>query len=105
MIRGSPFRSLNHVSGNAINPPWPMALPLMPSIYFRFRRHSDHYSMLARNAPVANDPNVWSGRASQEIFIELVVVVLHQCIRPLLGAFAPGHHGYQRACDLISGQA
>jgi hypothetical protein len=24
----------------------------------------------------------------------------------LLGAFcAPGHHGYQRACDLISGQA
>jgi hypothetical protein len=73
MIRGSPFRSLNHVSGNAINPPWPMALPLMPSIYFRFRRHSDHYSMLARNAPVANDPNVWSGRASQEIFVELVM--------------------------------
>jgi hypothetical protein len=32
--------------------------------------------------------------------------VLHQCIRPLIGARqAPGHHGYQRACDLISGQA
>src|SRR6202790_607742 len=31
--------------------------------------------------------------------------VLHQCIRPLIGAFAPGHHGYQRACVLISGQA
>jgi hypothetical protein len=30
---------------------------------------------------------------------------LHQCIRPLIGAFAPGHHGYQRACVLISGQA
>ena len=31
---------------------------------------------------------------------------MHQCIRPLLGAHcAPGHHGYQRACDLISGQA
>ena len=29
--------------------------------------------------------------------------VLHQCIRPLIGAFcAPGHHGYQRACVLIS---
>src|SRR6266849_10788012 len=27
--------------------------------------------------------------------------VLHQCIRPLIGACcAPGHHGYQRACDL-----
>ena len=32
-------------------------------------------------------------------------MVLHQCIRPLIGAFAPGHHGYQRACDLVSGQA
>src|SRR5262249_3798740 len=32
--------------------------------------------------------------------------VLHRCIRPLIGAFcAPGHHGYQRACVLISGQA
>ena len=32
--------------------------------------------------------------------------VLHQCIRPLIGACrAPGHHGYQRACVLISGQA
>src|SRR5690349_18011506 len=28
--------------------------------------------------------------------------VLHQCIRPLIGARdAPGHHGYQRACDLV----
>src|ERR1035437_4576778 len=34
------------------------------------------------------------------------LAVLHQCIRPLIGAFcAPGHHGYQRACGLISGQA
>jgi len=32
--------------------------------------------------------------------------VLHQCIRPLIGGFcAPGHHGYQRACDLVTGQA
>jgi hypothetical protein len=31
---------------------------------------------------------------------------LHQCIRSLIGACcAPDHHGYQRACDLISGQA
>src|SRR5450631_323406 len=33
------------------------------------------------------------------------LAVLHQCIRPLIGAFAPGHHGYQRACVLINGQA
>jgi hypothetical protein len=38
-------------------------------------------------------------------FVELASAVLHQCIRPLIGACAPGHHGYQRACDLISRQA
>src|SRR5216683_5205152 len=38
-------------------------------------------------------------------FVELASAVLHQCIRPLIGACAPGHHGYQRARDLISGQA
>src|SRR6202140_2498594 len=38
-------------------------------------------------------------------FVELASAVLHQCIRPLIGAHAPGHHGYQRACDLISVQA
>ena len=31
--------------------------------------------------------------------------VSHQCIRPLIGACAPGHHGYQRDCVLISGPA
>jgi hypothetical protein len=42
----------------------------------------------------------------QEDFVELAAAVLHQCIRPLIGACcAPGHHGYQRACVLISGQA
>ncbi|SIO41478.1 hypothetical protein SAMN05443247_05052 [Bradyrhizobium erythrophlei] len=52
------------------------------------------------------DPHVWSGRALQEDFVELAAAVLHQCIRPLIGACgAPGHHGYQRACVLISGQA
>src|SRR6516162_11217036 len=38
-------------------------------------------------------------------FAELAAAVLHQCIRPLIGTFAPGHHGYQRACVLISGRA
>src|SRR5207245_2266237 len=36
----------------------------------------------------------------------LADAVLHQCIRPLIGACcAPDHHGYQRAFELISGQA
>jgi hypothetical protein len=47
--------------------------------------------------------NVWSGRVSQGVST-LWTVVLHQCIRPLLGAIAPGHHGYQRTLDLFSGQ-
>ena len=52
------------------------------------------------------DPNVWSGRAVQEVSSTLADAVLHQCIRLLIGACcAPSHHGYQRACDLISGQA
>jgi hypothetical protein len=51
------------------------------------------------------DPHVWSGRALQVDFAKLAVAVLHQCIRPLIGAFAPGHYGYQRACVLINGQA
>jgi hypothetical protein len=38
-------------------------------------------------------------------FVDLVDAVLHYCIRPLIGACAPGHHGYQRACDLILEQA
>jgi hypothetical protein len=33
-----------------------------------------------------SDPNVWSGRALQEFFIDPADAVLHQCIRPLLGA-------------------
>jgi hypothetical protein len=52
------------------------------------------------------DPNVWSGRALQEVFVDLASAVLHQCIRSLIGArCAPDHYGYQRACDLINGQA
>ena len=42
---------------------------------------------IAKNGRHVADPNVWSGRASQENFVELAVAVLHQCIRPLIGAF------------------
>ena len=34
----------------------------------------------------AVDPYVWSGRALQENFADLAGAVLHQCIRPLIGA-------------------
>ena len=52
------------------------------------------------------DPNVWSGRALQEISDELVASGLASMYPAFdWSSWAPGHHGYQRACDLISGQA
>jgi hypothetical protein len=52
------------------------------------------------------DPNVWSGRALQVDFAELAVSGLAS-MYPVSdwSCFAPDHHGYQRACDLINGQA
>src|ERR1035437_11138182 len=52
------------------------------------------------------DPNVWSGRALQVDFAELAVSGLAS-MYPVSSwsCFAPDHHGYQRACGLISGQA
>jgi hypothetical protein len=51
------------------------------------------------------DPNVWTRRALQEKTMSLERRVLHQCIRPRVGAPAPDHHGNPRAPDLISGHA
>jgi hypothetical protein len=51
------------------------------------------------------DPDVWSGRALQEVRRS---GGKRSCINVSglwLELFAPDHHGYQRACDLISGQA
>ena len=53
----------------------------------------------------ASDPNVWSGRAVQEDFDDQQ---MRSCINVsglCLERSTPGHHGYQRACELISGQA
>jgi hypothetical protein len=50
------------------------------------------------------DPNVWSGRAVQEAsstwLMRSCINVSGLCLERVC---APGHHGYQRACDLISG--
>src|SRR6478672_5910292 len=52
------------------------------------------------------DPNVWSGRALQVDFAELAVSGLASMYPVSDWSWsAPDHHGYQRACDLISGQA
>jgi hypothetical protein len=56
-----------------------------------------------RDKSVVNDPNVWSGRAEQEDFVEVVVSGLASMYPAFGWSIAPGHHGYQRACELISG--
>jgi hypothetical protein len=55
---------------------------------------------------VAIDPDVWSGRALQVDFAELAVSGLAS-MYPVSNwsCFAPDHHGYQRACVLVNGQA
>jgi hypothetical protein len=40
---------------------------------------------ITHRIPAQSDPNVWSGRASQEVSSSWFSV-LHQCIRPLIGA-------------------
>src|ERR1700737_1230606 len=70
----------------------------------RARGQTGKHMLVLSSSPF--DPDVWAGRALQEDFVELAAAVLHQCIRPQIGACcAPDHHGYQRACDLINGQA
>jgi hypothetical protein len=53
----------------------------------------------------ANDPMYGPAVRCKRLWSTLVDAVLRQCIRSLIGACAPDHHGNQRACDLISGQA
>ena len=53
----------------------------------------------------ALDLNVWTRRALQGKIVRLESVVSHQCIRPRIGADAPGHHGNPRTPDLITGHA
>ena len=52
---------------------------------FDARRHGRSTPIADRKPKGKNDPNVWSGRASQEVS-SIWFAVLHQCIRPLIGA-------------------
>src|ERR1700676_1130189 len=52
------------------------------------------------------DPHVWSGRALQKVFVTRLVCGLASMYPASdWSCFAPDHHGYQRACVLISRQA
>ena len=61
--------------------------------------------MVGPHKMTAIGPNCMVRPCGARGFVDLVDAVLHYCIRPLIGASAPGHHGYQRAYDLILGQA
>jgi len=105
LLLTSPPRTLRAVGGGSAAGPSHSRHFAATQQFSRFRSEADIERFSGPADHVAIDPNVWSGRASQEVSSSWRLAVLHQCIRPLIGAFAPGHHGYQRACDLVSGQA
>src|SRR5216683_261916 len=76
----------------------------MPDVNVRYRGQPGKHMLALSSSQF--DPNVWSGRALQEVFVDLVVSGLAS-MYPVSSwsCFAPDHHGYQRACVLISGQA
>src|ERR1700738_999401 len=78
----------------------------MPTAPENVRLSGVNRKWLAYGQNDAIDPNVWSGRALQEVFVDRVVSGLAS-MYPVSSwsCFAPDHHGYQRACVLISRQA
>jgi hypothetical protein len=56
----------------------PSAMAALPPLSGGKRTYCGHV------ATAVFDPYVWSGRASQEVFVDLADAVLHQCIRPLM---------------------
>ena len=75
-----------------------------PRMDFRFGGKSGHATDIAPRTEF--DPMYGPAVQSRGLLRIGGCAVLHQSIRPLVGACrAPGHHGYQRACDLVTGQA
>jgi hypothetical protein len=73
----------------------PCACPLLAPSRSRSRSHACLLSgvdlkWLTCGQIDANDPDVWSGRAKQEDSTRRWQAVLHQCIRPLIGASCSG---------------
>src|SRR3974377_280378 len=66
-------------------------------------REKVRFFSLAPRAPSIHDPMYGPAVRCKRFSPLLAAAVLHQCIRSLIGASAPRHHGYQRACDLITG--
>src|SRR5215471_9387011 len=95
----------------AIGPKLPRpssTLPTLPTWALHqvvgYLRHTDRGSSVSMKA--ARDPMYGPAVRRKRFHRSDDFAVLHQCIRPLIGTVcAPGHHGYQRACVLISGQA
>src|SRR5450759_4249566 len=85
-------------------PAWHIASVIAARYFGSYWGKSGHRWILAHGGSVANDPYVWSGRASQVDFAELAVSGLASMYPAFDWSVAPGHHGYQRACDLIKRQ-
>jgi hypothetical protein len=102
MIRGCQSGSLNHRPMADLNTASCSREPSLKSLLSG--RSGSGPGGIAR-ASVKSDPFVWSGRALQENFADLAVSGLASMHPTFDWSVAPGHRGYQRACDLISGKA
>src|ERR1700757_444763 len=87
-----------------------------PEVALRDISHRDASSVanggiaeIDRPTPIAEgdarDPHVWSGRAVQEVSSIWQYGLASMYPVSPWSSFAPDHHGYQRACDIFSGQA
>jgi hypothetical protein len=73
---------------------------------FKAGPHFWKYPIIGHGPNDARDPNVWSGRALQEVSSTWQCGLASMYPASDWSACgAPGHHGYQRAFELISGQA
>src|SRR5262249_23567193 len=85
---------------------WPIATDDALTANRRFRGIADMDRFSSRNDLLRMTLMYGPAARRKRFHRSAGFAVLHQCIRPLIGACrAPGHHGYQRACVLIKRQA
>jgi hypothetical protein len=77
---------VNMARGGERTPSIPRIALASAQQFGRYWMHCGHRPKWTPAACEAIDPDVWSGRALQEGFVDLADAALHQCIRSLIGA-------------------
>jgi hypothetical protein len=77
---------VNMARGGERTPSIPRIALASAQQFGRYWMHCGHRPKWTPAACEAIDPDVWSGRALQEGFVDLADAAFHQCIRSLIGA-------------------